>query len=164
MQYAWHGTNSIALGCKGMVLSIWFHSPRIYFLFLKLSKQNVTKVCFYLKNVLDKINSSKNCKKLPSHTAANWWGRFWKFLHELILPSTFSKNTDFISCLRKPYFCKVSCLYSMISRWYWLKLIYLIFWSNAAQNIQKIVYQRTWSKYFEHWKTLLYSTLQFVTL
>ena len=34
-------------------------------------------------------------QKRPSHTAANLWGRFCKFLDELILPSTFFKKTGF---------------------------------------------------------------------
>ena len=54
----------------------------------------------FLKNVLDKINSSKNLQKLPSRTAVNWWGSFCKFLYELILSSTFfKKRTLLMACL-----------------------------------------------------------------
>ena len=52
------------------------------------------KVRFF-KNVLDKINSSKNLQKLPHQFPAVREGSFCKFLDELILSSTFLRKTDF---------------------------------------------------------------------
>ena len=49
----------------------------------------------FFKNVLDKINSSKNLQKLPHQFPAVREGSFCKFLDELILSGTFFKKTDF---------------------------------------------------------------------
>ena len=49
----------------------------------------------YFKNVLDKINLSKNLQKLPHPFLAVREGRFCKFLDNLILSSTFLIKTDF---------------------------------------------------------------------
>ena len=49
----------------------------------------------FLKNVLNKINSSKNLQKLPQQFPAVREGSFCKFLDELILASTFLRKTDF---------------------------------------------------------------------
>ena len=67
----------------------------------------------FLKNLLDKINSSKNLQKRPFRTATNWWNLFGNFLDELILSSTFLKKTDFMSWCMTEWmvirFIKYSC-------------------------------------------------------
>ena len=53
-----------------------------------------SKVCF-LKNVLDKINSSKNVQKWPSRQHGNWWDRFCTFLDGIDFVKCVLKKTDF---------------------------------------------------------------------